>query len=107
MKVPVRGSRLGFSGILVLVSLVFSTGNAMAGCRSYAYEKTDAIVFCQMKLKCEVPEIAVCLGQPREWKCRCENPKEDAVKKHEQDIKSGYSVNKNVNKPPSKAPEDK
>lgn len=77
MKVPVPGSCLGF----ILVSLVFFTSSAEAGCRSYAYEKKDAIAFCQKKLKCKAPEIVVCYGKPREWKCRCEKPKDDVPKK--------------------------
>jgi hypothetical protein len=107
MKVSVLNNRLVVAGIFILSSLVLFTSNAMAGCRSYAYEKKDAIEFCQMKLKCKAPEIVVCYGQPREWKCRCEKPKEKPAKKLEQKNESDYSMDKEMDKSPPKPMEDK
>jgi hypothetical protein len=107
MKVSVRDHRLFAAAVFTLSFLLFFTSNAMAGCRSYAYEKKDAIAFCQKKLKCKAPEIVVCYGQPREWKCRCEKPKEDAPKESEGKFESGHSIKKDTAMPPSKPMKEK
>jgi hypothetical protein len=107
MKVSVPGNHLVVAGIFVLFLSVFFTSSALAGCRSYAEKIEDAEEFCEMKLKCKAPEVVVCHGNTREWKCECAIPKEDAAKTSEEKLKSGYSVKEDADMPPSKPVKEK
>ncbi len=106
MKVSVRSNRAVLAAIFAVVLLGFSIATAMA-CRSYAEKKEDAEEFCKKDLDCKPPLVVVCYGIPREWKCRCEKPKEKEVKKLKQEKDSDYTINKNVDKASPKLLEEK
>jgi hypothetical protein len=113
MKVPARSNRVILISILAFVLLAFSINSAVA-CRSYAEKKEDAEEFCEMKLKCKPPLVLACYGQTREWKCRCEKPKEKKVEQMEKKMEmleqkkeSDYSIKKDMDKSSPKLMEDK
>ena len=87
------------AGILSVVVLDVSFNTAAAGCRSYAHDKADAIAFCKEKLNCKSPQILACYGRTNEWKCRCEAPRKKSMgKKPGHDVRSDFSINKNMDK---------
>lgn len=107
MKISAPSKRVVSGGIFMLVLSGFFVESAIAGCRSYAYDKKDAIVYCTKELGCKPSQIVACYGRTNEWKCRCETPKEDVVHKIEQEKDSDYSINKDRDKSSPKLLEDK
>jgi hypothetical protein len=92
-----HGILLGSVMAVVLLDVSFNT--AAAGCRSYAHGKADAIAFCKEKLNCKPPQLLACYGRTNEWKCRCEAPaKKGVMKKPGHDVRSDFSINKNMDK---------
>ncbi len=97
MKTFIHGKNIVLGGVLTVIAFGLSADIALAGCNSQAYDKEEAIKFCTGQLNCKDPQIVVCYGRVRDWKCRCENPKKETVKpkvKKEVD----YSINKTMDK---------
>jgi len=64
---------IGFVG-----GLTSESAEAASKCRSSAYEKKDAVAFCEKKPKCgdkTPPQVMKCSGKIRRWICRCVTPK--------------------------------
>jgi hypothetical protein len=97
MKISTRGNKIVFGGILAIISLCVSINSAIAGCNSQAYDKEEAIKYCTGVLNCKSPQIVVCYGRVRDWKCRCEYPKKESMKPEiKKDI--DYSIKKSMDK---------
>ena len=71
-----RLATLSLAAVSALLLVVTTGDSSEAGrkIRSEAYEKQDAIDYCESKLKCsekDPPEVATCRGNPRRWICEC------------------------------------
>jgi len=97
MKISTSNSVL-LGGILTIILLGISSSTAMAGCNSQAYDKAEAIKYCAADLNCEAPQIVVCYGYVRDWKCRCEDQKKEMSVKPKLKKELDYSINKNMDK---------
>ncbi len=66
---------LALPGALLILGLSAAPA-AAAVCKSQAYEKKDAVSFCDGKLGCTKKGLVTsCSGKPRRWICRCVKPK--------------------------------
>ncbi len=63
------------AGALMLVIAASDTSEAAKRCRSEAYEKQDAVDYCEDNvLHCadkEPPQVTKCRGRARRWICQC------------------------------------
>ncbi len=65
---------------------------AASRCKSNAYEHKDAVSFCEGKLQCSKktpPQVTVCTGRVRDWKCRCKKPKPSGGQNQESLVPGG------------------
>lgn len=95
MNTSVRGGVLYGIFAVVLSGLFLQPAIA---CKSQAYDKDEAIKFCTRELNCKPPKIVACYGHVREWKCRCEIPKQEPSMKPKVKDDIDYSINKNQDK---------